>query len=87
MHNHSVTPETLHSWARSIAYQLDNPGLVTIDEISDVKRDWSKEPYKSDLKFCITSPVEYSAVVSNLGMSILFQEINDNGKDTSSTGV
>lgn len=87
MIRHSVSAEEIRSWINANAYQLDSPGVVTLQEQTSVIRDWSKEPYASDLKFCLASPVEYSAVVSNLGMAILYQEINDNGKEPSSTGV
>jgi hypothetical protein len=87
MHNHLISPQEIRKWAHEIAYQLDQPGVLVLDEITSTVRNWEEEPYKSDLKFCLASPVTYESVVSNLGMAILYNEINDNGVHPSTTGV
>lgn len=87
MHLHNVTPDEIKKWVMQNAYQMDSPGVLALQEQTSVIRDWNEEPYKSDLKFCLSSPVEYASVVSNLGMAILYQEINQNGKHPTTSGV
>ena len=87
MHLHNVTPEEIKKWVMQNAYQMDSPGVLALQEQTSVIRNWEEEPYKSDLKFCLASPVEYASVVSNLGMAILYQEINQDGKHPTTSGV
>lgn len=75
-HNHQskFTKEQIKEWAYSIAYQLDNPSVVTLNEITSVVKSWEDNP--DFFKFCFILPVEYSAMVANLGVAILYDELN-----------
>lgn len=78
-HNSAVTPEQIESWVKSIAYQLDHPSVVTLNEITAHVKDWAQNP--DHIRACHVMPVEYSAMVANLGVAILYDELNANHPD------
>ena len=64
----------LRKWADSIAYQLDDPAVLVTPEVNSILRDWDDPQFKT--KFCFLLPVQYSAIISNLGIQILYEEGN-----------
>lgn len=69
----NMQPEAIEKWIRKNQYLLDAPEVFCLD-MNAVKHDWEKE--KDKPRYCFFSLVEYSAFVANLGVSILYEEMN-----------
>jgi radical SAM superfamily enzyme YgiQ (UPF0313 family) len=65
-------------WVREQQPYLDQPE-VYVREINSYEHDWDKE--RSKLKIAFVVPVEYSAAIANMGLSILYDILNNRRDD------
>lgn len=65
-------------WAEQVMPELDAPESL-LPEINCVIHDWSSEANKT--KVVIITPVEYRAAIANMGVSILYDILNNRRDD------
>lgn len=63
----------IKNWVTSVQPMLDNPEVWTPDMNCKIQ-DWEEKP--EAVKFCFLSLVEYSAFIANMGVAILYEELN-----------
>ncbi len=70
--NHIVSPEQIESRLERILPRVNKPGRYTGGEYNQIVKDWDQIEYKVALAF----PDIYDLGMSNLGMAILYDQLN-----------
>lgn len=68
-----MTAVDIRKWVKENQYTLDFPEVFTPDMNSTTKA-W--EDYPESVKYCFVSLVEYAAFIANMGVAILYEDLN-----------
>lgn len=69
----NMKAEDIKKWVGTNQYLLDAPE-VYVPDMNSVIKDWDAQPDAA--RYCFFSLVEYSAFIANMGVSILYEELN-----------
>ena len=68
-----MKPEDIKKWVQKNQYLLDAPE-VYVPDMNSCTKDWSQ--YPDAPRYCFWSLVEYGAFIANIGVAILYEELN-----------
>jgi len=68
-------------WLLEQLPMLDTPEAL-IPEMNEYVRDWDIEPWTSATKFCFVAPTPYPMMIANMGIAILYDELNSDSCPT-----